>query len=254
MRRELLEMADSLGIRRGLARGRDGLVDVLTGAGANSVHRRNHLDEKHLKLLLSFVLRPDSNCLDVGAHRGLFLREFRRLAPVGHHIAYEPIPSLCSLLGQQFPEMDVRERALSTQSGCSTFVHVIDAPAYSGFQERRYPRTMSTEEISVVTERLDDHLPDGWLPDFVKIDVEGAEGLVVAGGLDTLRRAKPVIAFEHGCRAGEQFGTSDDAMYALFCEDLGLRLFDMDGNGPLGLEQFRDELATGMRWNWVAHE
>jgi FkbM family methyltransferase len=254
MRRELLEMADSLGIRRGLARGRDELVDVLTGARANSVHRRNHLDERHLKLLLSFVLRSDSNCLDVGAHKGLFLREFRRLAPAGHHIAYEPLPLLCLQLSQQFPEMDVRQRALSCEAGQSSFVHVVDAPAYSGLKERPYPKRVSTEKISVITERLDDHVPDGWLPTFVKIDVEGAEGLVMAGALDTFRHARPVIAFEHGCGSGELFGISDDAMHRLLCEDLGLRLFDMDGNGPLGLAQFKDELATGTRWNWVAHE
>ncbi len=240
-------------MRRGLAQGRDRLVDVLTGSGSNSVHRRNHLDEKHLKLLLSFVLHPDSNCLDVGAYKGLFLKDFRRLAPQGHHIAYEPLPQLCALLRQEFPEMDVRQRALSSEEGESSFVHVLDAPAYSGLKERPYPEETSIETISVITERLDDHVPDGWLPAFVKIDVEGAEALVIEGALKTLRRAKPVVAFEHGWGAGKLFGSSDEHIHRLLCEDIGLRLFTMDGKGPLGLAQFKDELATGARWNWVAH-
>lgn len=44
----------------------------------------------------------------------------------------------------------------------------------------------------------------------------------------------------------------DEDIYTLLCHDIGLGLFDMDGNGPLDLVQFTDGLAT--RWNWVAHE
>ncbi len=254
VRRELLDVADALGVRHGLARGRDHVVELLTQSRANSVFRRNHLDERHLKLLLSFVLRADSNCLDVGSYKGLFLNEFRRLAPGGHHIAYEPLPQLCGQLRQRFPEMDVRQRALSNEEGEASFVHVRDAPAYSGLKEGHYPRPMSTETISVRTERLDDHLPDGWLPTFIKIDVEGAEALAIEGALDTLRRGRPIVAFEYGGGTGEKFGTSDHDIYRLLCEDVGLRLFDMDGHGPFGPAQFEDELATGERWNWVAHE
>lgn len=254
MRSQVLTIADTLGIRHGLARGRDQLVALLTGSNANVAHRRNHLDDKHLKLLLSFLLRPDSNCLDVGAHRGTFLTHFRRVAPAGSHIAYEPLPGLCAELTARFPEMDIRQRALSDEDGVSTFVHVRNAPAYSGLRQPTHPAGMATETITVETECLDNHLPDGWLPSFVKIDVEGAEALVVRGGLHTLRSAKPVMAFEHGRGGAEKYGVSDEDMFRLICDDIGLRLFDMDGNGPLELAQFQDELATGERWNWIAHE
>jgi hypothetical protein len=46
----------------------------------------------------------------------------------------------------------------------------------------------------VTTERLDEHLPDGWLQDFVKIDVEGAERLVLEGAMRTFR---PRVSYEH---------------------------------------------------------
>ncbi len=247
-------MAETLGIRHGLARGRDQLVTALTGSNANLAHRRNHVDDKHLKLLLSFLLRSDSNCLDVGAHRGTFLIQFRRVAPTGHHIAYEPLPGLYAKLAAQFPEMDIRPRALSDEEGVTTFVHVQNAPAYSGLKQPHRPAGMTTETITVETDCLDNHVPNGWLPTFVKIDVEGAEALVMRGGLRTLRSAKPVIAFEHGRGGGEHYGVSDADIYKLVREGIGLRLFDMDGNGPLGLTQFEEELASGQRWNWLAHE
>ncbi len=67
----------------------------------------------------------------------------------------------------------------------------------------------------------------------------------------TFRLARPTIAFEHGWHGDEDRDRSEP-IYKLICEDLGLRLFDMDGNGPLALSEFFDGLST--RWNWVAHE
>jgi FkbM family methyltransferase len=251
MRQRLSDAAESLGLREATARGRDRLVDLLRGDHSSSKKTRGQTDERNLRLLLAFVLRHDSNCLDVGANRGHILRDMRRLAPGGRHIAYEPLPHLCAKLVQRFPEVDVRQRALSNESGETTFVHVLGKEAYSGLKERRYPREVQTETIPITTERLDDSIPDGWLPDFVKIDVEGATGLVLRGAVETLRRAQPVMTFEHGRDAAGLYGVPDEDIYQLLCLDIGLRLFDMDGNGPLDLPQFKEGLAT--RWNWVAH-
>jgi FkbM family methyltransferase len=252
-RTKLTALADSLGARTVLANSRDHLVDILNGDHGGSIARRNQIDDRHLVLLLSFGLRPTSNCLDVGAHRGLFLQHFPRVAPLGRHIAYEPLPDLCARLVQRFPEVDVRQRALSNHDGETSFVRVIGQEGLSGLRERNYRRPATTETITVTVERLDDRLPEGWLPDFVKVDIEGAEPLAFEGAIRTLREAKPVVAFEHGWRGSEDYGVSDDELYKLLCNDVGLRLFDMDGQGPLDLAQFHDALAGG-RWNWVAHE
>jgi hypothetical protein len=149
--------------------------------------------------------------------------------------------------------MDIRQRALSNVDGVATFVHVVDSnlEALSGLAETWEQCDATTESIRVTTERLDDHLPDGWLPKFVKIDVEGAERLVLEGAMRTFSIAKPTIAFEHGWHGLEDRDRSE-LIYRLIREDLGLRLFDMDGNGPLELTDFFDRLRT--RWNWVAHE
>jgi FkbM family methyltransferase len=253
MRRFLGMIADSLGVRQHVAHYRDRLVKRLTGDRSTAMDQRSRTDDNNLMLLLAFGLGRDSNCLDVGANEGLFLRDFRRIAPSGHHIAYEPLPNLAAKLAREYPEMDIRQRALSDEDGQCTFVHVLDPKmeAYSCFTKcwvlHDVLRDVPTESITVTTERLDDHLPDGWLPQFVKIDVEGAERLVLEGAMRTLRLARPIIAFEHGWDPNRS-----ESIYKLICEDLDLRLFDMDGNGPLGLSEFFDGLRT--RWNWVAHE
>ena len=253
VREKLGELADTMGVRTTLARGRDRLVDLLDGERSERFVRRNRIDDANLRLLLSFNLRPDSNCLDVGAHDGIFLRDIQRVAPHGHHIAYEPVPSQCANLRRQFPDVDVRQRALSNKDGQDPFVHVLDPDreGYSGLTGGWVHRDVPTESITVTTERLDDHVPDGWLPDFVKIDVEGAERLVLEGALRTFGLAKPTIAIEHGWN-GVQDSERSEPIYQLICQDLGLRLFDMDGNGPLKKSEFFEGLRT--RWNWIAHE
>ncbi len=254
MRVELGRVADALGVRAPLRRARDGLVDALNGNRAGAGVRRNSKDDFHLKLLLRFCLTPTSSYLDVGANQGHFLQGIHSLAPRGHHIAYEPLPHLCVKLAERFPEVDVRQAALSDREGEFAFTHVLGPgnQGYSnlvegGLETPAYPSDLQTETIMVKTERLDDHLPAGWLPDIIKIDVEGAERLVFRGAMDTIRRARPVIAFEH---LWDPEGSEE--IYSLICDDVGLRIFDMDGNGPLDRSQFFDELTS--RWNWVAHE
>lgn len=252
MRQELDRWAERWGVRPALAQGRDRLVDLLGGHSGGPVERRNRRDDHHLRLLLRFGLHADSNCLEVGANQGIFLHDICRVAPDGHHIAYEPIEHLSEKLARRFPTVEVRNRALSDHNGQAEFLRVID-PGWQGLSgladhvaPGSRPHGVRTELTTVATERLDDHLPPGWLPAFVKIDVEGAELLVLRGALSTLRRAKPVIAFEHGFTSGVS-----QEIHRLLCDDVGLRLFNMDGHGPLDRSQFLDQLTT--RWNWVAH-
>lgn len=238
-----------------MASTRDYVVDRLNRESPGRVARRIRADDRHLRLLLSFALTSRSNCIDIGANRGDFLQHFPRVAPLGRHIAYEPLPELCAELAQRFPNIEVRQRALADHEGQDSFVRVIgaDMDGYSGLREQPYPKAVATETITVEVERLDNHLPDGWLPDFMKIDVEGAELLAFQGAIKTLRSAKPLIAFEHGPNASEKYGVGCDDIHSLLCDDVGLRIFDMDGNGPLDPLAFRDAIASG-RWNWVAHE
>ena len=207
MRRALGRMADKVGLRHQAGLLRNDLVRHLTGDERwrlsdeeRAIDDRTRNDDRQLSLLLLLSLGRRANCLDVGANQGRFLRDMVRVAPGGTHIAYEPIPQLHRHLVTAFPAVDVRRKALSTTDGTTTFVHVLDPSleGYSGLKRRPYPSAVETEVIEVETERLDSHLPEGWLPNFVKIDVEGAEGLVIAGALDTLRAARPTMVIEHG--------------------------------------------------------
>jgi FkbM family methyltransferase len=210
-------------------------------------------DEENIRLLLSFSLSLDSNCIDVGCNEGEVLAEIIRVAPNGRHIAYEPLPHLHQQLVTLFPRVDIRQAALSNSEGTNQFLFVKNLPGYSGLRRRAYPRPPDIEVLAVRTERLDDHLDPDYVPTLIKIDVEGAEALVIEGAIQTLKRHRPIVLFEFGKGASDFYQVAPATIFSLLCEEAGLRIFDLDGNGPYDLQQLQQAYERNDRWNFVAH-
>jgi FkbM family methyltransferase len=211
--------------------------------------RRDRIDNEHLKLMLALSLREDANCIDVGAHTGEILAEIVRVAPAGRHIAYEPLPGYAAELQNRFPQVDVRAAALCDVSGKTTFRYVRNLPGMSGLRERCYPVEPDIEVITVPTERLDDALPPGYAPSLIKIDVEGAELLVLEGARHTILTHHPVIVVEYGQGNMFSYGARPVDIYGALCGDAGYRIFDLDGRGPYSLTDFQHARV----WQFVAH-
>jgi FkbM family methyltransferase len=217
--------------------------------------RRDMYDWENMRRLLAFSLTADATCIDIGAHRGMVLEEILRVAPAGEHIAFEPIPWLAAELTAQFPHVRVHQIALSDGAGTAEFSHVSgDAEGLSGFRSRALPPGVQAQvsQISVQTARLDDVLDPACDPALIKIDVEGAELQVLAGARETLARRHPIIVLEHGSGSAEAYGTHPRDIFALLCDDVGYRLFDLDGNGPYTLEEFEHGFSSRLRVNWIA--
>jgi hypothetical protein len=132
------------------------------------------------------------------------------------------------------------------------FTRVVGNPGWSGFRQRPTPGATAFEALVVEAERLDDALPVGFRPCFVKVDVEGAELEVLEGALETLRRHRPVVAFEHGAGSADHHGTEPGDVHALLTERAGLRIYDLEGRGPLARPAFEAIYATGRTTNFVA--
>ncbi len=230
-----------------------GIDDQLRSVCAplNASLRRDRIDNQNLRLLLTFALTEDSNCIDIGAHKGAALAEMLRVAPYGKHIAYEPLPLLHKYLVDHFPSVDVRLAAVSNEEGETSFTYVKNLPTHSGLRERSYPVKPRVVKMTVRMETLDGSLPAGYVPALIKMDVEGAERLVLEGAIETISKCKPIVVFEHG-RAADYYDTQPCHIYKLLHDEAGLRLFDMDGNGPYTLGRFEETYARADRWNFVA--
>jgi FkbM family methyltransferase len=222
-------------------------------ARMNPLYWRDYVDCCNLRLLLAFTLPENANCIDIGANRGGVLDDIVRVAPKGMHIAYEPLPFMCEHLRKRFTNVDVRQAAVSNEIGEKNFTLVKNGPGYSGFHARRFAHTHRTETLVVRTETLDESLPEGYVPSFIKVDVEGAERLVFEGALKTISTYKPMIVFEHGKGGADFYDTRPGDIYRLLHDEAQLRIFDMDGDGPYTLAQFEDTYARGDHWNFIAH-
>ena len=202
------------------------------------------------------ILRQDSNCIDIGAHRGSILGEIVRKAPRGMHFAFEPIPEHCRYLSRIFPTVRVFEIALSDSKGQAEFAHNVRHPTRSGFKPPLIPDE-PIETILVETDCLDSLLPASLPIHFIKVDVEGAELLVFRGAVQTLRASRPVVVFEHTPMAQRRYGAASEDVFDLLTKECGLRVSTMpdwlEHGAPLGRAELCDRVAQGAANNLVAH-
>jgi len=180
-------------------------------------------DDETLAVLTS-VLRPDSNAIDIGCNRGSILREIVRLAPRGRHFAFEPIPAHHRELSRRYPTVDCRRMALSDEKGTVQFTHFRDKDGFSGMVHRDIgPDPGQVEQIPVKTDQLDALIPADLPIALIKIDVEGAEYRVLRGAQALLRRCRPVVIFECGLGGLDTFGHTPGQVFDLL-EDCGLEI------------------------------
>lgn len=218
-------------------------------------------DDRMTELVMARALSSTATCIDVGCHGGVLLRQMMSYARNGTFLAFEPLPELYRGLVTQFrdPRVRVFDLALGDREGSSTFNHVVTNPGYSGLRERRYDRpNEQVETISVQVDRLDAVVAraDVTRVDFIKIDVEGAEHLVLRGAEQTLREHKPVVVFEHGLGAADVYGSGPDIIYGIF-EQCGMHvslLADwLAGRAALDRTEFRRQYDEGINCYFVAH-
>jgi FkbM family methyltransferase len=217
---------------------------------ARGASRRGYIDDEHTTLLMRLGLPADSQCIDVGANVGTVLDDIVSAHPQARHLAFEPLPDLAADLRARFPTVEVRTAALSDRSGTDSFTRVIAAPGHSSLAAEPGDGA-STETLEVRLEALDETLPDGFAPAFVKIDVEGAEAQALRGMLTTLRTFRPMVVLEHGDHAA-RFGTTHGEIHDIIVREAGLRLFDIDGGGPFDRATFERRATDGGIWTWVA--
>jgi FkbM family methyltransferase len=202
------------------------------------------------------LLRPDSNCIDVGAHRGSILGEIVRRAPRGVHFAFEPIPEHCRYLAKTFPTVKVFEIALGDKKGQAEFAHNVRHPTRSGFKLPLIPGE-PVETILVETDCLDSLVPVSLPIHFIKVDVEGAELLVFRGAVQTLRASRPVVVFEHTPMAQRRYGAASEDVFDLLTKECGLRVSTMPSwlrhAASLGRAEFCDCVAKRAADYFVAH-
>jgi FkbM family methyltransferase len=213
---------------------------------------RNQRYDSQTKKVIARVCSENSNCIDIGCHKGEVLDIILKHAPKGHQYGFEPIPDLYENLVKKYaanPNCHFHQVALSETKGSTTFNYVVSNPAYSGIKKRQYDKPNEVDtQITVKMDLLDNLIPADKKIDLIKIDVEGAELQVLKGGVQTILRSRPVIVFEHGLGASEFYGTTPAMIFDLLHDTCNLEISLMENwlkgkpafDKPAFIRQFED--------------
>ncbi len=209
--------------------------------------------------ILRKICQPESNCIDVGCHKGEMLDKILIFAPKGQHFCFEPLPDLYEGLIQKNypPNCHFFQTALSYEKGITSFNYVISNPSYSGLLRRRYDRLDEEDTlITVETDLLDSIIAPNMTIDFIKIDVEGAEMLVLKGAEKTIKRCHPIVVFEHGLGGSDVYGTTPKQIFEFF-EKCGMKISLMknwlDKKPPLSIAAFEDQYYQSKNYYFIAY-
>lgn len=177
--------------------------------------------EEGTERLLPAILTEGATFVDVGANLGYFTRIASRLVgPSGSVIAVEPAPAAYRLLRLNSADLEnvtVVNKALAEKQGTANF-YVRKKGDMSSLSE-----DSSADAIVVEISTLDRVLAGCRKVDLIKIDVEGFELGVIKGGLETIKKHRPIIYFEFIEEFAERLGFAF-ADFASVLVPLGYRL------------------------------
>lgn len=220
---------------------------------------KNHgYDIRTTKIINS--LHQESNCIDIGCHKGEILDLMISAAPKGHHFGIEPIPNLYEKLKSKYENHEnctILNYAASNYTGSSTFNYVTSNPAYSGLKKRSYDRPDEKDkEIKVQVDLLDNLIPKYIKIDLIKIDVEGAEMQVLEGAKRIMESDRPIVIFEHGLGASDVYGTTPDQIYNFF-DSYYMNISNLKAyikkKKSLSRMQFENEYYQKKNYYFIAH-
>lgn len=157
--------------------------------------------EPELTAAIERIVEPGWTCADVGAHVGNVTETLVRLVGrSGQVVAFEAHPANADQLRDRFRAQIVEVVNAAVSDGSTERLAL-----YAGRHNHSTEWNVLGHDVEGTPTRLVFEVPavalDSWFSPgkplhFVKIDVEGAEGFVLAGMRRVLREQRPVLAIE----------------------------------------------------------
>ena len=190
------------------------------------------------------LLQPGDVFWDIGANYGLMsIYVDRHFAGRVRTVAFEPSPGVAEVLRRNIEvngchAIEVQELCLSNQVGTATFYTSPDH-SWNATLIKQFAETTGEDiEIEVPTSTIDEcieHIPP---PSVIKLDVEGAEHLVVEGGREFLSRTRPPMVVEYNIESIVECGLTPADYLSLF-RDIGYAVH-LIRRRPWGLHRWED--------------
>lgn len=171
------------------------------------------LDEPDEMGFLLHVLRAGDRFLDIGANVGSYT-VLATSIPGVTGVAFEPVPSTHSRLRRNLmlngagDRFEARMCGVGDVDGVLRFTTMLDSMNHVAADDHPQEGT-----VPVPVVRLDDVMPTGGGPIVAKIDVEGFEKAVLAGGARTFGSDDCLAVIMETNGSGERYGVTDAELY-----------------------------------------
>jgi FkbM family methyltransferase len=177
------------------------------------MHRVRQPHERDFRALALLNFGSSPLLVDVGGNVGQSVLSLYTIFPNARVLSFEPNPTVfrkLQRLTRKFPQLTVVPNGLSNETGeAELFIPSYNGNALSGLASFDYESAkgwlsrervagFDANKLTVASKRVSLARLDDWglEPDFIKIDVQGLEYKVLAGGLETIRKYRPVIMAE----------------------------------------------------------
>lgn len=179
----------------------DMFVFVNEGIGRQifGLKKYEQTDTKFLKK----IIQKDWISFDIGANIGYYTLLLARLSSRGQVHVFEPSNLPYCLLNlnisiNKLENVSTNMIAFANRNGCENF-NITQDSGFSSFKDTK--RMEICKIVKVKTKTLDSYVLENNIKkiDFMKMDVEGAEKLVLKGAQKTLRKLKPKLLMIEIC-------------------------------------------------------
>ena len=174
----------------------------LTNCYISNIIKRNEIWEPHLHRVFEKYVNKDSVVIECGCHIGTHTIKLAKMC--NKIYGFEPMPDTNKILNQNIKLNNINNAfisrlGVSSEPGKTKFLWSQDGnPGASGLDNNPIgkPAWLESckETIEVFLTTIDILRLDKL--DFMKIDVEGYEQLVIQGAMTTINKCKPVMVIE----------------------------------------------------------
>lgn len=170
------------------------------GSAAFAILSLEFYERKEIKFILKF-LKKNMIFFDIGANIGFHsLNVAKHDKSITIH-SFEPIPEIFfnlnnNILLNEVKNINTYNFGISNENNNVSFYFNPNLSGATSLKKLLDSSKVKLVQSKVVT--LDQFMIDNRIQqlDFIKCDVEGAEILVIQGGIDTIRKQKPIIFLE----------------------------------------------------------
>ncbi len=183
---------------------------------------------------LKTIINKDWICLDIGANIGYYTLLLSKLARNGKIYSFEPNSTNFQLLNlnvyiNDFQNVITNQIALSNENNYQNFKITKDS-AFASFKNTERSEVINT--VKVKTKKFDDYVREKGIEkiDFIKIDVEGAEKLVLDGAQNVLDSLRPKIILAELCEDNLRPFNANKESIINFLKNLNYSPFNLSNN------------------------